>query len=168
MPKLPLLLLPLLFLANICLAQSSCACCTAQHRQFDFWLGDWLVYDTTGAKVGENLIEKVEADCVVSERWQSATGTTGRSYNYFDAADSTWNQVWIDSQGQNLVLKGKASPDKMVLQSALTTGRQGIPYANRITWTRNSDGTVTQLWEILDPQGTPVHVAFKGIYKRRR
>jgi hypothetical protein len=30
------------------------ACAAATHRQFDFWIGDWKVYDPTGKAVGEN------------------------------------------------------------------------------------------------------------------
>lgn len=25
-----------------------CACCTESHREFNFWIGDWTVYDVIG------------------------------------------------------------------------------------------------------------------------
>ena len=50
-------------------AQSDCACCTDYHKQFDFWIGEWNVYDTTGHKVGENSIVKLEKGCIINEHW---------------------------------------------------------------------------------------------------
>lgn len=162
-----LILTAVLFLNYPLAAQSDCACCTPQHQQFDFWIGEWIVYDTAGTKVGENLITKLEDNCVISEQWRGASGLTGRSYNYFHPADSSWNQLWLDNQGSNLLLKGRAAPNKMILQSELTKGQQIDWYRNRITWTKNADGTVTQLWEILDKEGKLLSVAFKGIYRRK-
>ena len=145
-------------------AQTSCNCCTANHQQFDFWVGDWDVYDTGGKKVGENKIEKLENDCIVSENWKGTTGGSGKSYNYYNTADSTWNQVWISNSGNNLVLKGKAATNKMILKSELIKNEKGN-YYNQITWTKNEDNTVTQLWEIINEKGESLSVAFEGIYK---
>ena len=98
-----------LFCCNLVYSQTTpCACCTEKHQQFDFWVGEWVVFDTTGTKVGENTIEKLENDCILSEYWRGASGSTGRSYNYYNALDDTWNQTWIDNNGGSLVLKGKA------------------------------------------------------------
>lgn len=152
---------------HIVVAQDDCACCTEYHSEFDFWVGDWQVYDTLGNLVGENTIEKLESNCIVSEHWRGAKGLTGRSYNYFNTSDSTWNQVWIDSGGNHLELKGTAAKGKMVLKSELLKGTRIDFYANRITWSENDDGTVTQLWEILDKNDAVLSVAFKGIYKRK-
>jgi len=152
---------------NISLAQIDCLCCTDFHKQFDFWVGEWMVYDTAGTKLGENNIVKLGDNCILNEHWKGAKGSTGRSYNYFDLSDSTWNQVWIDNQGGNLVLKGKAEENKMILQSKLIKGKKVDWYRNRITWTNNEDESVTQFWEILDKNGNQLAVAFKGIYKRK-
>ena len=36
------------------------ACTAPEHRQFDFWVGNWDVFDPkSGKQVGESLIEKV-------------------------------------------------------------------------------------------------------------
>ncbi|MDA0196282.1 MAG: hypothetical protein O2887_08975 [Bacteroidetes bacterium] len=157
----------LLSVSQLSLAQTNCACCTDYHKQFDFWVGDWIVNDTTGIKVGENLIVKLEDDCIINEHWEGAGGSTGRSYNYFNLSDSTWNQVWIDNSGSNLVLKGKAKENQMILKSELIKGTRVDWYRNKITWTKNNDGTVTQFWEILDKNDNLLSVAFKGIYIRK-
>lgn len=164
----PATLIIILTLCSISLfGQNDYVCSTQYHHQFDFWVGDWIVYDTAGNVVGENTIEKLEKDCILSEHWRGGLGTTGRSYNYYNQADSTWNQVWIDSNGSSLVLKGKAEPGKMVMKSELLKGQKVDWYYNRITWTENPDHSVTQLWEILSKENTVLTTAFKGIYKRK-
>ncbi len=162
-----LITLALFLCALLGQAQTECNCCTPNHQQFDFWVGDWDVYDTSGKKVGENKIEKLESECIVSENWKGATGGSGRSYNYYNAADSTWNQVWISNSGNNLVLKGRAAPNKMILKSELIESKKGN-YYNQITWTKNEDGSVTQLWEVLNNNGESLSVAFEGIYKLKK
>lgn len=154
-------------LVNISVAQSNCVCCTRFHEQFDFWIGDWNVYDTTGNKVGENQLVKLEKNCIVSEYWRGVKGSTGRSYNYFNTSDSTWNQIWLDSYGTILNLKGRYEGNKMILKSKLTKGTKVDWYYNQITWTNNNDGTVTQTWEILDKNAHLLNTVFVGIYKKK-
>jgi hypothetical protein len=167
MKKTFLLFLTVFLFSQYAFSQTTCACCTESYKQFDFWIGEWNVYDTAGNKIGENLITKLENDCLISEHWTSVTGNTGRSFNYFDNNDSTWNQTWVDNQGTNLVLKGKAAPGKMILKSALQKGNSIDWYANKITWTRNADNSVTQVWEIVDKNDKTLSIAFKGNYKRK-
>jgi len=40
--------------------QEDCPCCTEYHQQFDFWVGEWNVYNVEGIQVGENQILKLE------------------------------------------------------------------------------------------------------------
>ncbi len=162
-----IIVITMLLFPQLSHAQADCACCTEDHSKFDFWVGDWIVYDTIGNKVGENQILKLEDNCLINENWKGETGGSGKSYNYFDSTDSTWNQVWIDNQGSNLVLKGRAEGNKMILQSRLVQGMKIDWYSNRITWTKNEDNSVTQLWEILDKNDKLLSVAFIGIYKKR-
>jgi len=55
-------------------------------RAFDFWLGEWDVHLANGQFAGTNTITSAEKGCVLIERWESATGGTGRSINYLDPA----------------------------------------------------------------------------------
>jgi hypothetical protein len=166
MNKYSLLFLLLSFSATVN-AQTKCACCTDVHNQFNFWVGEWFVYDSTETHIGENTIVKIEKNCILTESWRSATGGSGSSFNYFDLADSTWNQIWVDGDGKSLVLKGKAVENKIVLKSKLLPGKKVKWYYNQITWTKNSDGSVTQLWEIFDKKNRRISVAFKGLYKQK-
>lgn len=148
------------------LAQNPCACCDEAHQQFDFWVGDWAVVDTAGNQVGENTITKVEANCILQEKWRGSSGGTGTSTNYFDASDSTWNQLWIDNTGSVLKLKGKLKNGVMVLKSDIQQGQNG-EYYSQISWTPNNDGTVRQLWEVFDKDGKPLRILFNGVYHRK-
>ena len=144
----------------------TCACCSEFNRQFDFWIGDWIVKDTTGSVVGENRITKIEGGCGLQEQWIGTSGTTGTSINYFDKSDNTWNQLWLDNGGNQLKLKGQLHKGKMVLQSEMVN-TQDSNYYNQITWSENEDGTVTQHWEVFDQYNKPVRTLFKGIYHRK-
>jgi len=164
-----ILILVLTLIGNWASGQNAetCPCCTSYHQQFDFWVGDWKVYNKAGQLVGENTITKLENGCILNEHWRGATGSTGRSYNYFNLTDSTWNQLWIDNSGSHLELKGEAKPNQMILQSKLTKGQKVSEYYNRISWTKNEDNSVTQLWEILDKDFNVLSVAFEGIYRKK-
>ena len=164
--KTKTLLTLLLFLISntIIFAQSDCACCTEKHIEFDFWVGEWIVSDTAGNKVGENTISKMESNCILREQWKGAGGGTGSSINYFNKADSSWNQTWVDNKGSVLELKGKLENGVMVLKSELIQG-QTKKYFNQISWTPKEDGSVVQLWEIYGDDKTLLKTLFKGIYR---
>ena len=142
-------------------------CNTEKHQEFNFWLGDWNVYDVKGTLIGTNKILKMQNNCVMQENWESkASSNTGTSYNYVDKVDNTWNQVWIDNSGFSLVLKGNLKDGSMILQSKLVKG-QKQDYYNRVTWTPNKDGSVTQVWDYVSTRGKVIQEAFRGIYKKK-
>tara|TARA_R110002073_G_scaffold279026_1_gene442974 strand:+ start:233461 stop:234006 length:546 start_codon:yes stop_codon:yes gene_type:complete len=142
-----------------------CACCTEAHQSFDFWIGDWTVYDSNGNILGTNSIKKEYDNCVLWEQWKSAGINHGTSYNYYNTSDKTWNQVWIDNSGYNLTLKGNYIDGKMILKSNLLQGENG-DYYNQITWNTNKDGSVLQTWEVFNKDGKKTQELFKGIYKK--
>lgn len=137
-------------------------CSSEQHRQFDFWLGEWSVTQN-GQPAGHNRIERVENDCVLAETWRSAAGNfTGRSLNLYDQARGAWHQTWVDTGGTLLLLDGGLEDGRMVL-SGTRPGPNGAPVTDRITWTPNPDGSVRQQWE-SSSDGTNWTTAFDGLY----
>lgn len=149
-------------------AQSSdCNCCSEEHKAFDFWVGEWEVTNVaTGTPAGKNTISKIQGECVLKENWISANPKfTGTSLNFYNLQTKQWEQLWIDNSGAHLKLKGNRIGDKMILSSDEFKGVDGKLYSNRVTWTINDNGTVRQLWEVL--QGEAVKsVSFDGLYKR--
>lgn len=148
-------------------AQDNCACCSPKHAEFDFWVGEWEVHTTENKKLGESTVQKMEKDCIVQEHWRGKSGVTGRSFNYYDPEDQSWNQLWLDSGGSRLELKGKYKDGSIVMQSRLTKGKKIDWYYDRITWTKIDENTVSQLWEILNSNEQRVTVAFHGVYRRK-
>lgn len=154
---------------NFAFAQSTsinCACCSKNYSSFDFWLGDWEVFNTDGKLVGTNSITKKYDNCVVQEKWISKGLLKGTSYNFFDKSDGTWNQIWVDNTGYVLQLKGHFKNNSMVLKSELLKGEKGN-YYNQISWITNKNGTVTQLWEIFNEKKEKISESFRGIYKKK-
>lgn len=148
--------------------ETLCPCCSEEYRQFDFWVGDWVVY-AKGKMAGFNKITKIENGCILRENWKSVeTFFTGTSYNFYDKIDKKWKQVWIDNQGAVLELEGEFKDNKMVLESEEVTDENGNRVINRISWNLNDDGTVRQLWEQSGDGGLTYTTSFDGLYRRRK
>lgn len=114
--------------------KEECDCCSSEYDQFDFWLGDWVVKDRQGKLLGTNKIEKLEGNCLVSEKWNGTNEFTGRSFNYFDPERQTWNQLWISNTGNIIKLEGRFRNNKMILTGPLQSNLKGA-YKNQIVWT---------------------------------
>lgn len=134
------------------------------YEQFDFWLGRWEVYAPNGQLAGHNHIQRTEQGCVVLERWKSASGSTGRSVNFYDPGLKVWRQIWTDSRGTVVDVSGKFENGAMRFagEHRYPDGRV-VPY--RMTFTPNEDGTVRQLIEESPDGGEELGVAFDGLYK---
>lgn len=133
---------------------------SAPHRAFDFWVGEWDVYEPDGDQVGENSISVVEKGCALRERWRAVDGTTGQSLNYYDPSTGRWHQTWVSMIGPPLRLTGGPEGDSMVM------GMETERMDHRITWTPLESGSVRQLWEVSRDGGATWEVAFEGEYRR--
>lgn len=149
------------------MAQNVEPCNTTTHKQFDFWVGDWNVFDSKNKLIGTNRVVKMHKGCVLQENWESKIGSNkGTSYNYVNQLNKSWNQVWIDNSGYSLVLSGKYENQSMILRSELISTDKG-DYFNQVTWTKNKDGSVTQIWENLNKKNEVIREVFRGIYRKK-
>ena len=142
-------------------------CDTDAHRAFDFWLGQWEVYDPSGTLRGTNEIRATLGGCVLHERYTTPGGYEGESFSIYDAPRGVWHQSWVDNGGLLLRIEGGLRGGAMVLEGA-TRGPGGEETWNRISWSR-SDTTgvrVRQLWEVSADGGGTWTVAFDGEYRR--
>lgn len=145
-------------------------CDLAEHRSFDFWVGSWRVTSPDGKHAGDSKIVAVEDGCVIRENWTSATSKyTGTSYNFYNKNTSQWEQIWLDNQGGVLHLRGKSKGNTMVLGTDKQVGADGKTTYNQITWTKNEDGSVRQLWHVFTvgaqaQEAQEAQVAFDGLY----
>jgi len=82
-------------------AQHVCAN-TPEHRQFDFWIGEWEVRNSegqagAGQAVGTSSIQRIIDSCVVYENYSEGEDFTGKSFNFYDPTLRKWRQTWVDN-----------------------------------------------------------------------
>lgn len=142
------------------------ACTSEQHRQFDFWVGDWLVRTPDGEVAGENRIDKTLNGCVLLENWQGAKGSTGKSFNMYFERDGRWHQTWVDGRGGRLDLAGEFGEGRMVLSGEMPA-RDGGAVLHEIAWTPLENGTVKQHWRASRDGGESWNDLFVGIYEKK-
>lgn len=142
------------------------ACETAEHRQFDFWVGRWDVYrPDTGKMVAHSLIEKLYGGCAIRENWMPLGGTGGGSLNSYRPGEKTWRQVWTDS-GNNLnEYAGGLEGGVMVLtgESHPPTG-PAVPI--RMTYEAKRDGSVVQTGYQSSDGGKSWQLRYQFVYRR--
>jgi len=155
-------------------AQSASAparpCQGPEHRQFDFWVGQWDVFVPSGKKAGENRIEVIADGCALLEQWSGSGAVTGKSLSIYDAADKRWHQTWVDNGGTLLMLAGGLIDGSIVMSTAPLSDATGSATndVQRVTWTPAADGSVRQLWESSTDRGKTWTVLFDGRYVRSR
>jgi hypothetical protein len=103
------------------------ACTASEHRQLDFWLGEWDVVvrarkapDSSewGEARGSQRIESALGGCVVAEHFAAdgpGPAWAGASYSMWQPASRTWRQTWVDDQGSYLLFTGGLEAGVMTL-----------------------------------------------------
>ncbi|WP_242203754.1 hypothetical protein [Aestuariivivens insulae] len=159
-------LIVFMFISYANAQNQQCKCCSENHTEFDFWVGEWTVTKPDGTLAGYNIIEKIQDRCVLRENWSSAKGGfTGTSLNFYNGATKQWEQIWVDNQGGSLHLKGNRVGNQMILKTDVAKNKKGEPFYHKITWTKHNDGSVRQYWETIT-NDKDVTVVFNGLYKK--
>jgi ketosteroid isomerase-like protein len=92
------------------------ACAEAEFHQFDFWVGDWDIFDAgRPAKVAHARIDSILNGCVLREDYRSTDGHEGQSFTIFDSSRKLWHQTWVTNRGELLEIEGKFANGEMVL-----------------------------------------------------
>ena len=142
------------------------SCDVPEHRQFDFWVGEWDVY-VQGKKIAHSSIQNILSGCVIFENWQPLNGGPGKSFNYYDPQVKKWRQLWVSSQpGGAINFIGERKGNTMFMECE-TLGSNGLPTLGRMTWTDLGSGKVHQLWEQSTDGGKTWTIAFDGEYRRQ-
>ena len=120
-----------LALGGQCLGQSpqgphttAGACNDPVHRQFDFWLGDWQVFDgQTGQLVAFDRIDKELNGCVMVQHlvWLSDEfrkpelpyRPSGMSWSVVQ--DGHWLMLWADTYSGTVLAEGELQKDGSML-----------------------------------------------------
>jgi len=95
---------------------ASTTCTTPEHRQFDFWVGDWDAFDFgTTNKVARTRVERTLNGCVLREVYEEPSGLRGESFTIYDVARKVWHQSWVTNRGHLLAIEGKLENNEIVL-----------------------------------------------------
>lgn len=115
-------------------------------RDFDFWVGDWVVESMDGTPAGTNVVTLEYGDRVLIEHWTGSGGGTGTSLNSFDAPRGVWHQTWMDGSGTVLLLDGGLDEEGRMRLAGTRPGQGGGTVHHEIAWTPEEGGTVRQTW----------------------
>jgi hypothetical protein len=139
------------------------------YHQFDFWLGEWDVKESsaeTGPTVGASKIEKLVGSCIIQENWESP-GFSGKSWNFYDVGLSKWRQIWIDITGRRAEFSGEYRDGAMRFEgeAVLANGRR---VKSRMTFFNLSADKVRQFAERSTDEGKTWTTTVDYIYFRKK
>lgn len=156
-------------------------CSAPEHRQFDFWIGEWDVVPnpataapatpppSSGQKPASNRVTKGHGGCVLIENW-TASGQTGQSFNIYDRTSRRWHQTWVDNGGGLHQYWGSLEGGNMVFYGEVPLGpasRLAGRRRVRLTFFPMGPDKVRQFSESLNMDGT-WSTGYDLIYTRRR
>lgn len=118
----------------------------SSYHQFDFWLGDWDVVDKAGDALGTSHVERILANCALSESWRGQGASEGRSLSSWNPGLHHWEQYWVDGQGVPIFFTGSLEGGELRLRADSAT-RAGAPLKRRVTFSKLPNGRLRQLSE---------------------
>lgn len=138
-------------------------------HQFDFWLGEWDVYQTSDLRIktGFNHITRKAGDCIILESWESVGPHRGMSLNYFDPVAKSWKQKWVgSSQDITEFYDGKFENNAMQFKWDAPNPNGSIS-PGRLTFTNLAPGRVRQHSEQSSDGGKTWQTVYDFTYIRR-
>jgi len=149
-------------------AQSSPCETDSAFRRLDFWVGDWDVYDPSGALAGRSVLEKILKGCAISVDWHEADGSGEiREIFFYEKARKTWRQVWISDAGPTKERRSVGDgPDGALRFVGEVLQVDGRSHLDRSTVTAAGEGRVHQAIEISNDGGATWKTVFTGEYRR--
>jgi len=149
--------------ANPCMAD-------AHHREFDFWIGEWDVYQT-GTKqpvVGHSLIQMISGGCAILEHWESSA-SNGKSINFIDPVTNKWKQSWAGNyaNGTQEFVDGEYK-DSAMRFTFETVNAPGQKLIGRFIFYNENSNQVRQFNEISADGGKTWTTSYDFTYIRKK
>ena len=139
-------------------------CTAVEHRQLDFWIGEWNVMQTgTQTMVGVSRVEPIYNGCAIRETWSPFDMNEGGSVSSYDRVAGGWRQTWVDSTAERIDYAGRLENGRMVF---IAQRAGGTPRHTRVIQWRDGDA-VRQVGE-TSTDGGPWVDAGTVRYKRLR
>jgi hypothetical protein len=149
-------------------------CDTPPHHQFDFWVGEWQVFDAaTNQLVAFDRVEKHSEGCIVQQNMNFVTdmyrrpGATyrlaGMSVNRYDG--EAWLELWADNQWGAIAMRGSLDEHgSMVFKTIVPSRNRDL----KIVWEKQADGSV-RILQYVTPTGAGKWQKYGDlIYRRNR
>lgn len=137
-----------------------------EFRQFDFWIGEWEVKNAQGQPAGSSSVQLILGQCIIFENWTGGSGTSGKSFNIYDANDKKWHQSWVDDKGTFTHYIGGIQDGKMVLVAdTIVEGKKTLA---KMTFSKLPNGDVRQFGENSTDEGKTWVTEFDLIYSRKK
>jgi hypothetical protein len=91
-------------------------CSASAYHQFDFWVGDWDVFEEGGSvKEAHAIVTWVQNGCGLREQYNGTDGSSGESLSMYDPTTAQWQQTWVSNRGQIVLIQGNLQDQSMVL-----------------------------------------------------
>ena len=135
-------------------------------RQFDFWIGEWDVFNPLGQKAGTSVIQQFAEGCGVLENWTGSLGGSGKSINFYDPATERWYQYWMGANGSPARYEGVYKEGAMRYEGERLSGASKI--RTRLTFFNLDANTVRQLAEQSTDDGKTWTTTYDFKYVRRK
>lgn len=170
--KQSLLFITVIISASSLFGQKPCS--NPVYRQFDFWLGEWEVFNVNGKKAGDSKISLILDSCIIFEEWISANTTqgiryAGKSFNTYNNRSKQWQQTWVDNVGGSTeFLTGKSENDKIVFQTASFQLSKDTMAMRKLTFYNLGKEKVRQHGEISKDNGASWATEYDLEYRRRK
>jgi len=142
----------------------------AHNREFDFWVGQWNVYQTgTDYQVGKSKIENVSGGCLILENWMAVGNPDeGKSMNFVNPKTGKWEQHYMGIAGvsQNYY-NGEYMEGAMRYQGD-GVNKAGDKLLFHLTYFNESPNQVRQLLEQSVNDGKTWITLYDFTYKRMK
>jgi hypothetical protein len=147
-------------------------CDTPAHHQFDFWIGEWQVFDATTDKlVAFDRVEKLYEGCIVQQNMNFVSDMyrrpgakyrlAGISVNRFDG--EAWLELWADNQWGAIAMRGALDEHgSMVFKSVVPSRNRDL----KIVWEKQADGGV-RILQYVSPAGSGKWEKYGDLMYRR-
>ncbi len=145
-------------------AHISRACATPHHREFDYFLGNFIVFNKAGKQIGTDEVTSEMNGCALLEHWHGHT-VQGVGYSGYDDTRKEWVQTFFQNDGTVLVLRGNMTKDGIVI-TGTDYPKPGVTEQNRVLFRRLSNG-FEEYWTASTNNGRTWHVVFDGFFRRR-
>jgi hypothetical protein len=142
------------------------ACTAAPYHQFDFFVGQWNVYDAKGRFLGSDVVEKRLNGCVIYERYTNPDGSVGIGLSGYQAKNGTWHQDFMGDDGLVVLLDGSRGHLAAMVMSGVDYPADGTRRHDTGIWVVHG-AVVEETWTVSIDNGKTWKTQFHGFFHRK-